>query len=444
MRPLYIFVKIGIFLSSRIFFRKIRKINSPKKIHEPVILVSNHPSALMDPILVGANQKLAIHFMVRSDIFRKGIMWFFNGCQMIPIYRTKEDGRESHRKNQESFAKVRRLLQNGKAILWFAEGYTDNQFIRSLKPIKKGPARVGFEAMEECEWAKPLKFMALGMNYSHPQHMRSNLLMCYSDQIDIHDYRKEYEENSAAAISWLTKDLRHLMREQLTYAENAVIGEFTENIMRLNRKGMNNENYDFSIPLGERFNYSRSLASTLNEKYDSDTNSFDEQLNKLNDNLKKYFDDQESSAVEENWVFRSVHPVGSVVIDILYLITFLPFFILGAMQSIVPYLIIKIWAERSLKRKVFWSSFKMVAGWFTIGVFNIPVIFLFYNFVFPYIWLSLAYYFIAIPISLTLAYVYKKRFLDFVMRMRASKLKIKEYAKRRAELVEQMEKVDFI
>jgi hypothetical protein len=50
--------------------------------------------------------------------------------------------------------------------------------------------------------------------------------------------------------------------------------------------------------------------------------------------------------------------------------------VLGMLHCLIPYLLVKRFVERSFKRKVFWSSVKMLLGMIVIGLVNIPVIFL--------------------------------------------------------------------
>jgi len=54
----------------------------------------------------------------------------------------------------------------------------------------------------------------------------------------------------------------------------------------------------------------------------------------------------------------------------------------GNNSLLLPYKLIKNFAEKSFKRHVFWSSVKMMLGAIAIGLFNIPLVLLLNNFVF--------------------------------------------------------------
>jgi hypothetical protein len=151
-------------------------------------------------------------------------------------------------------------LSFGRNLLIFGEGFTDDTFVRRLKPVKKGAVRIGFFALEKINWNKKIYIAAVGCNYSDPNQMRSDLLISTSERICLNDYRTEYEENPNKTITDITKRIEKLMQDQITHVEDKNWAPFHENIMRLTRKGMNAKNSDTSIPLEKRWHYSQKLA----------------------------------------------------------------------------------------------------------------------------------------------------------------------------------------
>lgn len=422
---------------ARVYFRKHRTINPPRKINEPVIECANHASALLDPILLGANHIRSIHFMVRADIFNAFVNPLFNGTQMIPVYRKDDGGKEALDRNEASFNKVKRLLKKGKAILFFAEGYTDNVFIRSLKPVKKGPARVGFEMLEECDWSKPLYMQAIGINYSDPDKTQSDIVFCYGELVDFHEYKDLYQEHPAKAITEMTKRIQDEMQAQITYCKNTTVAEVLEHIISINRKGMNALNNDSSISPVERFRYTQALANKLNDDYNDSTDSFEtDALNNFKDKAHQYFNELHAHGIKERWVFEKMERPASDIFTVLKLLLLLPFYVVGLAQCLVPYLITKKYVEKNFKRRVFWSGVKIAAGWFIFGLWNITFIFLFYNFVYPNVWAALAYYFFGTPVIMKGFYVFKEDFLDLLKKLTASKKDLIEFSGKRKELKE--------
>ena len=75
----------------------------------------------------------------------------------------------------------------------------------------------------------------------------------------------------------------------------------------------------------------------------------------------------------------------------MFLILGLPFFILGCIHNLLPYIIIKRFVEKSFKRRVFWSGVKFLMGFLFFFLFNLPYLWIFHPFVYPSYWLGLAY-----------------------------------------------------
>jgi 1-acyl-sn-glycerol-3-phosphate acyltransferase len=165
--------------SLRIYFRTIQLINNPKQFFGRTIYVSNHAAAFMDPLVVGALGRPIVFFMTRADIFNKWTNPFLWMAHMLPIYR-QLDGENTKFKNDKVFNRSARILQGGRNLLIFGEGFTDDEFKRRLKPVKKGAIRIGFYTLQKYNWKKKVYVAALGCNYSSPNLLRSDLLISTS------------------------------------------------------------------------------------------------------------------------------------------------------------------------------------------------------------------------------------------------------------------------
>jgi 1-acyl-sn-glycerol-3-phosphate acyltransferase len=97
----------------------------------------------MDPLAVASLRRPIVFFMTRSDVFTSFTKPFLWAAHMLPIYR-QQDGVDTKDENTRVFAKCTNILSFGRNLLIFGEGFTDDVFIRRLKPIKKGAIRIGF------------------------------------------------------------------------------------------------------------------------------------------------------------------------------------------------------------------------------------------------------------------------------------------------------------
>ncbi|MBC9811328.1 1-acyl-sn-glycerol-3-phosphate acyltransferase [Crocinitomicaceae bacterium CZZ-1] len=435
MRFFYFMLKITLPYTTRMYYPRQKIINEPKERFGRTIYVSNHTASFMDPLVVAGLRRPIVFFMTRSDVFTpvtKPILW---AAHMLPIYR-EHDGEDTKGKNAEVFRKCAKVLSFGRNLLIFGEGFTDDVFIRRLKPVKKGAVRIGFSALEELKWQKKIYIAAVGCNYSEPNEMRSDLLIATSDKICLNDYKQEYEENPNKVITELTRRIEVLMREQITHVDNKEMAPFHENVMKITRKGMNARCSDTSIPLEKRWKYSQQLANWFNEHVTPEN----EELMALKKDLESYFSLLRKFRLDEKYVYEYQTKNGSRTKELLFMLTMWPFAILGLIHCGIPYMLCKRFVEKTFRRKVFWGSVKLLTGKISMGLLNIPFIFLFYKFVYPSYWLAFAYY-LSIGLFGLAAYMWFRNFKAFKIKGAMKKMDIGKFWKKRTELAEKIKQL---
>lgn len=407
MRLMYFILKITLPYSLRVFYRQVRKVNSPNTLLGRTIYVSNHAASFMDPLIVAALRSPIVFFMTRSDVFTpltKPLLW---ASHMLPIYR-EHDGEDTKKKNNEVFEKCARILSFGRNLLIFGEGFTDDVPIRRLKPVKKGAARIGFQTLEKINWKKKIHICAVGVNYTEPNLIRSDVLVSTGERICLNDYREVFEENPNKAISEVTKRIETMMQEQITHVEDKAMAPVHENIMRFTKRGMAPKDFKRSLSLKSRWKYSQKLAHWINEQ-----DKENEKIQRFAKDSSGYFSLLKRFHLEERLITWKVeNPSGGRMKELMMMILLFPFSILGLIHCGIPYFLIKNFVEKSFKRKVFWGSVKMLLGKIAMGLLNIPFIFLFYHFVYPSWWLAFLYY-ACIGLFGLAAYLWMRNFKDF-------------------------------
>lgn len=425
MRFLYFLLHVMLPYPLRIFYPRQRFINGPRGYFGRTIYVSNHAASFMDPLVIGSLQRPIVFFMTRSDIFKPALQPVLWLSHMLPIYR-QHDGEDTKAKNDETFKKCTDVLLSGRNLLIFGEGFTDDVFIRRLKPVKKGAVRIGFGTLEAINWKKKIYITTLGVNYGDPNYLGSDLVISNGERICLNDYKEEYLLHPAKVTNELTKRIETDLQNRITHVSNPKWVFFHEHVTRLLRNGMHPEDSDFSIPLQKRWENSRELALWMN------TQQLDEnpELVALKADLETYFKKLKSKKVKEKNVAALAPENKNLVLKKrLFLATLWPLAILGVIHCLLPYLLIKRFVEKSFKRRVFWSSVKMMLGLVAIGLFNIPIVILMHKFIFmplfsgftPHLWLcSLAYYFL-IPWPGIIAYNYRKHYQDLKQQAKLKK-----------------------
>lgn len=437
MRPLYFAFKVLIYYSVNLFFKGKKIVNAPKKLNAQTIFVVNHASAFMDPWVIAELQRPILFFLTRGDIFKTWLKPLTWASHMIPIYRTKENGADSAQKNEVVFKEVHNLLERKKSILIFGEGYTDDLFIRSLKPLKKGAARIGFGAMVASDWKNDIKIQCSGINYADPNEFRSEVLISNSKTIRLLDYKDEYLENPSKTISNLTKEITKGLQEQLTYLENAKLTPLHNKIQSITKKGIAHRNSDNKIDLITRWKYSKSLANFMNSDYDANNEKWVE----LEKQLDNYFSELSTNKIEDNWVNDSINETPLIKgLDWLKLIVGLPFFILGAFHHIIPYLSVKNFIENTFKRKVFWSGIKMLLGYLILSLFSMAFVIIINNYfkILPN-WIVWPYIILVVPFLGVLAYEYYRLLKNTIIKLAISKNKLESLKMSRIKIVNLIE-----
>lgn len=432
MRPLYLILWLLLPYILRIFYRRIKVLNTQKEFYAQTILVCNHPSAFIDPLIIANFQNPIIHFMTRSDVFKpwlKPVTW---ACHMVPIYRMAEDGNDSPEKNIATFREAIKILQKKKSLIMFGEGYTDDVFIRSLKPLKKGPARIAFGAMAATDWKEDIKVQAIGVNYSDPKAFNCDLLLSGGKVIHLKDYKKLYDESPAKAATTLMRDIDRELKAQITYVKDKTLFDFVEHIQAIKRNGMHHLYRENSIPLAERYHNSKQIATFVNENYQADS----EQWNDLKNSLNNYFKEEKKNHINENWVYQFEQGKSkNLATRFIKLILLFPFFLIGFVHLFMPYILVKKLVEKMFRRKVFWSGVKLLLGALVGTLFTLPAIWLFHDYIYPSYWLGVAYY-LVVPITCgVIAYNYGLLFADTIRILKTSSEKLKLFSQKRRELV---------
>lgn len=442
MRPVYIFLRITLPYAFSIFFRRRNILNSQRKLNAQTIFVCNHPSAFIDPLAIANTMWPIVHFMTRSDIFKpwlKPITW---SCHMVPIYRAEQDGAGTYEKNKKVFSGIRKVLAKKKSLIVFGEGYTDDVFIRSLKPMKKGAARIGFGTMDASDWTLDIKIQVLGANYSDPSKFRADLVVSCGKLIHLQDYKELYFENPAKAINKLTADIGEELKKNITYIKDKKKASFLERLLILTRKGMNHEHFDKSYGLEERYRYSQAIANRINdEKVDED-----EKWIMLQEKTEAYFKKLESKKLKDNQVndYIKAGKSKSLFLKFLGLFITLPLFIAGVLHNVIPYLLVKTFVEKIFKRSVFWSGVKMVLGGLVWVLFYLPLFWYMPDLIkldlteTGYFWFTLMYFLIVVPLTFIWAYEWRRVWIRTMKLAKAKSPELEALSKERQELTEYM------
>lgn len=197
----------------------------------------NHQSAFTDPIVVACfiHDRRA-NFLVRGDIFNTPFKrYLLTRLNQIPIYRSRDLKRSAAKEmadlNEMTFQTTLERFKEGKYVMIFSEGDCIQE--KRLRQIKKGTARMVFRVLEESN--VDLYIQPVGINYTDPLKIRTDVFVNYGDPIRARDFMDIYKENNAKGIGHLTQLLQEKMGELVVSIPDKSLDPLSEEILSLIR-----------------------------------------------------------------------------------------------------------------------------------------------------------------------------------------------------------------
>ena len=135
----------------------------------PVLLVANHPNALIDPVVVTAAVGRPVRWLAKATlVFQPWVGWLFRAAGAIPVYRRQDDASQMDR-NADTFDAAVRALGDGNVVALFPEGIS--HAAPGLAPLKTGAARLALQAVATL--GRPIPIVPVGVIYRDASIYRS-------------------------------------------------------------------------------------------------------------------------------------------------------------------------------------------------------------------------------------------------------------------------------
>ncbi len=201
----------------RIFFRRVEVQGSDHvPLAGPVVLVANHPNALVDPLLLLCFAPRAVSFLAKAPLFRMPIIGIFvRALGSIPVYRPQDPETDLAR-NRETFESARRLLEGGESLALFPEGASHDE--PRLLPMKTGAARIALGAASRRE--SPISVVPVSLYYTFKQRFRSSVLLSFGNPVVVSPIPPDKDgEPPRAAVRALTERIGAALSELTVQAE---------------------------------------------------------------------------------------------------------------------------------------------------------------------------------------------------------------------------------
>lgn len=279
---------------------------------EPILFLSNHQNALLDPLLIANSNTRFLYFLTRAGVFNNNaISKLLKSLNMLPVYRIR-DGWNTITNNNAVFKACTELLNNDEAICVFPEG--NHNLKRTVRPLSKGFTRIIFEAFDKFPDLN-IKIIPVGLSYINAEMYGDSVSLIYGKPIDSKIFNLENRNEAVIKL------------------KNQVFNELTKLTVH--------------IP-SENYNESLKKLETLNVDFLNP-----ESVNKC---------------IETNFKIYKVSPFEKLLIknifkNLLIVLLFL------------PYLIWKFFIQPKIKEKEFTATFRFTVAITLVPVFILLIMF---------------------------------------------------------------------
>ena len=145
----------------------------------PILLVVNHPNALVDAMLVGSVVPRRVLLTAKATLFRNALgAMLLRWVGVVPLRRASDEKHPRDpldpSRNEDTFLAVRNALRDGGAVLIFPEGKSHDEPM--MAPLKTGAARMALDAWGSGA-APTLAIVPVGLTFERKDTPRTRVLV---------------------------------------------------------------------------------------------------------------------------------------------------------------------------------------------------------------------------------------------------------------------------
>lgn len=185
----------------------------------PVLILPNHPNALLDPAVILATAGRDVRFLAKSTLFDGAFAPILTMARAIPVYRRLDQGVDPSR-NRETFAAVDAAFAEGSAVCIFPEGISHST--GRLVELRTGAARMALSAERQ---GTAVSIVAAGLNFDRKTAFRSRAIVLYGRPFSLREFADDEDEPAAVrrATEAIANEMRRLLVEADPEADAAMV-----------------------------------------------------------------------------------------------------------------------------------------------------------------------------------------------------------------------------
>jgi len=184
------------------FFRRI-EIEGIENVPDtgPVLLLPNHPNALVDALVIIMHLDRPVSLTAKSTLADNFLLRFFIRVSNVILLHRKQDSEfgADRSRNVKALEECRKRLAKGAAICLFPEGQSHSD--PSLRPFRWGAARIALEFTQKQISGESLKIVPVGLNFLHKDRFRSDVWLRFGEPIDVSQWIMDHPQSGPTELT---------------------------------------------------------------------------------------------------------------------------------------------------------------------------------------------------------------------------------------------------
>ena len=219
-------LKLQVRLGLPFYFRKLKVVGADYvPASGPLLFAANHQNSFLDALMVTVTQRRDMHYLVRSDVFRKPLARrALTLLHMLPVFRIR-DGWNTLGNNGPTFERCVEIFRNGGAVLIFPEG--NHSTFRRLRPLSRGFTKPIGLALDS-DSSLPIMVVPVGLNFSNHTAFRAPASVHFGMPIPVQDHIREGRLDANS----LREALAAAMKKLIVHIEDPDSCERVESALR--------------------------------------------------------------------------------------------------------------------------------------------------------------------------------------------------------------------
>ena len=198
----------------------------------PVLLVANHPNALVDALVAAWVAPRRVLLTGKATLFTNPLAaWALRTIGVVPLRRIADDGAgiADRERNADAFAKIVDALVGGGLVLIFPEGKSHDE--PAIAPLRSGAARMSLET-QRALGDRPLHIVPLGLVFESKETAGSRISAEVGEPIDVRDWVL-HDDAPRALTHEIDRRLRDVTLNHETHAAERWTTSVARRLVRL-------------------------------------------------------------------------------------------------------------------------------------------------------------------------------------------------------------------